>query len=225
MYRFRSAVVFFLGVTVLFVSSPAARGQTTFGPFPDFKGFKNVAVTTTINTYLGATFHIPFDGNITIGIRDRFSATINVPVPVFVPTYVTVFTTAATPFNPATDSVILTDIVAMDLNPSLDPALIPPLTGFNAVTPELVALGLETFDGARTGTPYSGPFQTVPVAGLASLLPGYDLSAFNGANPNSIVYVARVTVPASDLVPEPASLAIFAAGSIGLMLTGKRRRA
>lgn len=225
MYRFRSAVVFFSGITVLFVSSQDVRGQTTFGPFPDFKGFKNVAVTTTINTFLGTTFHIPFDGDISISIRDRFSATINVPVPVFVPTYVTVFTTAAMPFNPGTDSVILTDIVAMDLNPSLDPALTPPLTGFNPGSPELVALGLETFDGAHTGTPYTGPFQTVPVAGLASLLPGYDLSAFNGANPNSLVYVAHVTVPATDLVPEPASLMLFAVGSIGLMLTAKRRRA
>ena len=196
---------------------------TTFGPFPDFKGFQNIAVPITIDTFLGVNLSIPFDGSIQIGVKDSRTFNVTVPVPIFAATYVNVTTTMADPFDPQTDDLLLTDVWAFDLNPTGDPNDIL-LTGFDPLDPEILPLSDEVFIG-RSGTIYPTSLNvTSTIANLGALLPGYDLTAFTG-NPDSIVYVSQGSMPASDaVVPEPSSFTLVVTGFVSMLGYGWRRR-
>ena len=64
---------------------------------------------------------------------------------------------------------------------------------------------------------YPSPVQAVYLGDLPSLLPDFDLSAFAGGNPASIVYVAGPgNMPLAD-VPEPATLSLLALGGLALI--------
>lgn len=116
-------------------------------------------------------------------------------------------------------SLTLVDIWAKDLNP---PWLSPlRQTGFDPINPEMVPAGPENFIG-RSGTLYPAPLVATTLADLPSLLPGYDLSPFEG-DPMSIVYVAQASVPASDFnapatIPEPGTLTLLGIGTSGLLI-------
>jgi hypothetical protein len=64
------------------------------------------------------------------------------------------------------------------------------------------------------------PFTTYPVSALSTVLNGFDLSEFSGADPNSIVYVAD-GVGLDPNCPEPATWVLLAGG---LGVCGLRRR-
>jgi hypothetical protein len=191
------------------IALPCNAAPATMGPYKDFKGTVTTTASVTVNTSLSATINIPFDGTLTGSITDFASVSVSVTTPVYVPTYVTVQTSAATPFDKNTDSVLLTDIYAMDLNPGNETPLV--LTGFNPFAPEVQMLTPETFVGV-SGTNYPASLLTSTLGNLPALLPGFDLSAFVG-DPNSIVYVNQATMPATD-VPEPAGCMLFAVGAI-----------
>ena len=207
-----------LGVMTGMASGSWAINEV-YGPFPDFKGFTVVTLEFIINTWVGITIKIPFDGRITIGRPDRWVVKVNVIKPIFVATYIKIVTTSA-PFNLATDNLTVTDITAIDLNPGGDPALVPPMTGFNAVTPEVEPIPgeVEEFTGI-SGTIYSaGPVVTSRIGDLGTLLPGYDISSFTG-DPDSVVYVSQAVIPANDFaVPALEIPTLSQWGVIGLIL-------
>jgi hypothetical protein len=204
---------------VAIVSLPSSAAPVTMGPYKDFKGNVTTTVTATITTSLSATINVPFDGSITAAVRDFASVSVSVTTPVYVPTYVTVQTSAATPFDKNTDSVLLTDIYAQDLNPGNELPLV--LTGFNPISPEVQMLTPETFIGI-SGAEYPSSLVVSTVGNLPALLPGFDLSAFTG-DPSSIVYVNQATMPATD-VPEPASCTLLGFGAIALAWVGCRSK-
>lgn len=103
----------------------------------------------------------------------------------------------------------ITTILAADRNAEGDAIA---LEGFDPLNPQLVPIGNELFFG-RSGMVYPATTSlTTTVGQLAGLLgAGFDLSAFDGSDPNRIVYVSQVNVPVSDfaIVPEPSSLTLL----------------
>ena len=192
-------------LTVVLLAAGVVNAEsTTFGPIPDFKGFMDVPMMRTIDTWIGINAPIPFDGRLKIGRPDRITVQITVPVPIFAATYIKVETSAAVPFNRETDEIVLTDVWAVDLQPGLDPCEVPLLTGFNPASPEMVPLSFEEFIGL-SGTVYSAVAEAFPLGMLPLLLPEYDLEKFMmQGNPSSMVYVAQRSVPAVDFIDEPA---------------------
>jgi hypothetical protein len=133
----------------LLSAPPSKAASITFGPFPDFKGFLGNG-TVTIPTLLPITppLLIPGDGVIPpLFIRDRITVRVNViplPIPIFAATYVTAdFTIGAVGPPP---NLRLTDVYALDLNPSGNPNDIH-VTGFNPLQPEITPLSAEQFIG------------------------------------------------------------------------------
>jgi hypothetical protein len=214
--------IMFLAVimTLLFALSSTA-GVITFGPYPDFAGFLNQTSYMTLPTTFNANIHIPGDGNIVIGITDRITVRVTRPVPVYVPSYVRIKIVGDPVIE---DPLSFFDIYAQDMNPE-NPGT--SLSGFDATNPELVPLSSETFIG-RSGIEYPSPVQAVYLGDLAMVLPDFDLSAFSGGNPSSIVYLAGPgQMPLADaIVPEPSTLillcgAMFVVGGFALV---RRRR-
>ncbi len=206
-------VVLAAGLTLL-PALPSMAGVLVFGPYPDFQGYEDVTTYTYIPTQYTTTYHIPYDGTVTITITDLTTVAVTQKVAVYVPSYVRIKIFGDPIIE---DPLSFFDIYAQDLDPG-NPGT--RLTGFNASSPELVPLSNETFFGV-SGTAYSAPMQTVLVADLATLLPDFDLSAFAGADPGSIVYVAGpANIPLAD-VPEPASLTLLAMGALAVI---RRRR-
>jgi len=106
------------------------------------------------------------------------------------------------------------DIWARDLNP---PGLLPlRQTGFDALSLPLTPAGPENFIG-NSGTKYPGELKAIPLEDLATVLPGYDLSQFEG-DQSSIVFVAMVDAPYFDFaaippgVPEPSTALLLILG-------------
>ena len=122
----------------------------------------------------------------------------------------------------------VTTIYGIDQNPS-GQAL--QLTGVDPTDPEFAPSSSETIFG-NSGTPYvSSSAFTVPIASLSEVLgPGYDLSAFAGGDPNSLVYGFQTTVSGCDFltssVPEPGTLVCFAEAMamLGGLFIWRRRR-
>jgi hypothetical protein len=199
-----------------------ASAGLTLGPFPDGYHVVNVGVNVTVTTSFNATFHIPFDGNYTISISDFASLTVTTQVPVVEFSYITINTIPATAFNPATDNVTLTDITALATGGPND--LLG--TGFNPGNPEAV-VNSETFVGLSS-TNYLTTTTPVTLGNLGSTVPGFDTSGITG-DPNSLVYVSQVTLPATEAdinaVPEPWT--VTGAGTAALFGSGcawRRRR-
>ncbi|MGA2798205.1 MAG: PEP-CTERM sorting domain-containing protein [Thermoguttaceae bacterium] len=215
----RNRIIFLAVAMTLLFALPSRAGTITFGPYPDFAGYVTQTSSFTLPTVFYENIHIPFDGNITIGITDHVTVRVTTLVPVYVPSYVRIKILGDPEI---VDPLSFFDIYAQDLDPE-DPGTT--LTGFNATNPELIPLSAETFIGV-SGMQYPAPVQTVLVGDLAGLLPDFDLSAFSGANPNSIVYLAGPgNIPLAD-VPEPATLillccALFGFGGFAVV---KRRR-
>jgi len=205
-----------LGLCLFGLALGAQPAQAAIiGPFPDFVGTVTASASVTINTRFAATIPIPFDGTFRINIRDRISASVSVTIPLYAASYLVVASTSTQPFNPNTDNITITDVYALNTNPTGDPNT-PSLTGFNAANPQFTPLGPEQFIG-NSGTVYTGTGMTTTLANLATVLPGYNLSAFSG-DPTSIVYVEQTTLPAIDAaVPEPGSLTLLGAGMVGLV--------
>jgi hypothetical protein len=202
-----------IGVTLL-LAVPSMAGVLTFGPYPDFAGYVTQTSSITLPTSYTASVHIPFDGNINIHITDRITVRVTTSVPVYVPSYVRIKIFGDPQIE---DPLSFFDIYARDLDP-MNPGT--HLTGFSPTNPELIPLSAETFIGV-SGTEYPAPVQAVYVGDLPMVVPDFDLSAFAGADPGSIVFLAGPgNIPLAD-VPEPASLALLALGGL---LTAIRRR-
>jgi hypothetical protein len=205
----RIRLMFLAIAMTLLLALPGTAGTITFGPYPDFAGYLIQTSSVTLPTAFNANISIPGDGDITIGITDRITVRVTKPVPVYVPSYVRIKIVGDPVIE---DPLSFFDIYAQDLNPGNPGAS---LTGFNATSPELIPLSSETFIGV-SGTEYPSPVQAVYVGDLASVLPDFDLSAFSGGDPNSIVYVAGPgNIPLAD-VPEPATLALLCCALFGI---------
>jgi len=195
-------------LSALFLHAPSlAAEEHTYGPFPDYKGTVKTSVSKTINTKFTKAITLPIIGTkIRISVNDKITVKVTVPVPIFVPTYIKVVSSVAVPFDPETDDVLLTDIVARDMAPDLYPEG-SQLTGFDPLFPELEPLpppcGDEIFIG-NSGTEYQAHLnETVHLQDLQGFLgPEYDLSAFLGGDPNSIVYVSQTFMPGWELTPQ-----------------------
>jgi hypothetical protein len=212
-----------VGLVSLALLAQPSKADFVFGPFPDFVGTLTVSASVTVNTRFHASLKIPFDGTFNIDIRDRIQAKVSVTVPVFAASYVTVASSSTTPFNQNTDMVTITDIYAFNKNPTGNPNT-PSLTGFLRSNPQFSPLGPEQFIGT-SGTVYTaGVSATSTLAALPGLLPGFNLSAFSGGDPGSIVFVERTTVPAVDAIPEPGSLTLLSLGAVSLAGYGWRRK-
>ncbi len=195
-------------VSMLFAVQCGA-GVITFGPYPDFAGYLTQTTMMSINSSFNANIQIPNDGNINIGMTDHMYARVMRPVAVYVPSYVRIHIVG----DPQViDPLSFFDIYAQDLDPD-DPGT--SLSGFNASDPEFIPLSQETFIGA-SGMEYSGPVQAVYLGNMAALVPDFDLSAFAGGDPGSIVYLAGpCNVPLAD-VPEPCTLTLLCGVMFGI---------
>jgi len=209
-----------LAVALTLLSAlPSTAGVVTRGPYPDFAGWVYQSSSYTMHTKLEETVDIPGYGDIQIYVPDRITVRVTRPVPVYVPSYVRVKIVG----DPEIDGPLsFFDIYAQDLDPG-NPGTM--LTGFNPSSPELYPLSSETFIGL-SGTEYPAPVQQVYLGQLHLVVPDFDLSAFAGGDPGSVVYLAGPgNVPAGDaIVPEPSTLALLAAGAIGLVACAWRRR-
>ena len=117
--------------------------------------------------------------------------------------------------------LIITTIYGLNLDPT---GTVLEVTGFDSIVQSLITITDTTFFG-NSGTTYAATFNEVHMlAELPALLPGFDLSPFQG-NPSSIVYIFQTTVPAYETlqVPEPPTLACLALGGLLLMGSFKRR--
>jgi hypothetical protein len=215
----RNRIIFLAVAMTLLFALPSTAGTITFGPYPDFAGYLTQTSLITLPTVFNANIHIPGDGNITIGITDRITVRVTKSVAVYVPSYVRIKIVGDPVIE---DPLSFFDIYAQDLDP-VHPGTM--LTGFNATNPELIPFSAETFIGV-SGTEYPSPVQAVYVSDLASIVPDFDLSAFSGANPLSIVYLAGPgNLPLAD-VPEPATLTLLCCalfGIVGFSLVKRRR--
>ena len=206
-----------------FLARPAeAAFAFRYGPFPDFVGTLTASASVTVNTGFSASVPIPFDGTFNINTRDRIQASVSVTVPVYAASFFVLDSSPTQPFNPNTDSVFITDVYALNTNPTGDPNH-PTLTGFNAANPQFTPLGPEQYI-SNSGTVYTGSFGGfVTLANLAMTLPGFDLPAFVG-DQASIVYIEQTSVPALDaMVPEPGSLTLLGLGLGGVALVVRGR--
>ncbi|MCY2929831.1 MAG: PEP-CTERM sorting domain-containing protein [Planctomycetota bacterium] len=198
-----------VAVTSLF-ALPCTAGTITFGPYPDFAGWVYQTSSITLPTMFDATVHIPLDGTIHITVPDRITVRVTRAVPVFVPSYVRIKIFGDPQIE---DPLSFFDIYAQDLDP-VNPGT--RLTGFNATNPELIPLTAETFIGV-SGTEYPAPVQAVYLADLPFVVPDFDLSAFAGGSPTSIVYLAGPgNIPLRD-VPEPTTLGLLVLGGLAVM--------
>ena len=220
---------------VFSVSSVVNAGTITIGPFPDFKGFTD-RVTWTIDTcaktdlfpldqrgIFGPNFYGHFHHFVNIHDRHTFTVHSSIPIPVFAASYIQVTYPDFWFFNNPTQAefnafwesnapVRIVDVWAKDLNPSGDAIV---LSGFDGPVPGMVPEYGEQFFG-NSGTGYVGSSTTTTVGGLGSELPGFDMSAFAGADPEGIVYISSAIIPASDVptVPEPSSLVLAVIGGL-----------
>jgi hypothetical protein len=113
-----------------------------------------------------------------------------------------------------TGNVVFTTIYGIDLDPTGAGLA---ATGFDSELAAAYSFSNEQFFGV-SGAVYDGVSLGTPsLAELPLLLPGYDLSPFQG-DPSSIVYVFQTTAPASDfIVPEGSSLVLFGLGALSLV--------
>lgn len=113
-------------------------------------------------------------------------------------------------------SVIITTIYGLDVV-SGGSAL--NIGGFSSGTPEIGSIFGEQIIGL-SGSRYSANVALTPsLSELPGLLPGFDLTPFQGS-PSSFFYLFQTTAPGADLqlVPEPSSLVMLCLGAIGLSL-------
>jgi|GEM_PF-6369564 len=122
-----------------------------------------------------------------------------------------------------TGNVLMTTIYGIDLDPTGSGL---ETTGLDTEFASVVSFSDEQFIGV-SGTIYHGvPLGTPTLADLPMLLPGYDLSPFQG-DPTSIVYVFQTLAPAADFVPESSSVVLLGLGALCLATyswNSKRRR-
>jgi hypothetical protein len=103
----------------------------------------------------------------------------------------------------------ITTIYGLDANPG-EAALL--ISGFNPAAPEVASIFDETITGNTQD--YHADFAATPtLSELALLLPGFDLSPFQGSS-SSFFYVFQTTAPSSDLlaVPEPSAWVLATTG-------------
>jgi hypothetical protein len=217
----RARTPFLAVVLTLLFALDATAGTLTFGPVPDFAGYLTQTTNVTVPTEFNGPFHIPGDGYVSIHIHDSMNVMVTKSVPVYVPSYVRIKIVGDPQIE---DPLSFFDIYAQDLDP-VHPGTT--LTGFNATNPEIIPLSAEKFIGL-SGTEYMAPVQAVYLGDLPMVFPDFDLSAFAGGSPGSIVYVAGPgNLPAADaIVPEPGMLALL--GTAAAAVAGwvwRRRRA
>jgi len=201
-----------LVVAGLLVAAARPATATTFGPYADYKGTLPPSVTyTLIDT--DTSWTNPFTGTVHMDhIKVTIGSALAAPLPVGGAAYGTFSTTDFT----GTD--IMTTIYGVDLNPGGSSLA---MTGFTQ--PELADLAFsdESFTG-NSGTVYDGSGGLVSLADLPGVLPGFDLSPFQG-DPSSQVFVYRTVAPESDFVPEPPSLSLLGIPALWLGVLRRRR--
>ena len=187
--------------TLCFVGMVKAQ-EEPYGPYPNFKGTEPATAIVTIPTTsdvwlddgLGHTYHIKSQGG------QEFE--IHYTSPIFVDSYAYPVHPPERPFDPDLDYLILTEIFAYDLQPSLDPNLVPNQRGFNPTNPEIWPIGTSGRFIGQSGTVYSVPLEILTVGQLAARLPGYDVSKIQPPLSNK-VFLLQGTVPGFDFVEKP----------------------
>jgi hypothetical protein len=193
-----------IGLCALFVVAMAKAEDIPEGPRSSYEGLEESTQVFNMPTSAEISFTDPHGGIHTIDSKGGGVYTIHYKVPIFNGAYILYVTEEGNPFDPNTDDITLTNIIARSLQPDHDPNEIPEQTGFAPSDPEIVPLS----GGDQTGGWYEGFSGTIyyadvcatTLADLESVLPDYDISKFTGDS-NSIVYVQQAVVPANDFTP------------------------
>ncbi len=194
-------------IALLFAAFAAtfADASVTIGPFEDFRERLEPADTAQRRTTYGGTVK---------GYNLADSARFDVPIgSSAVDLRGAMYVTADS--SDFTGDFRITTIYGLDANPG---AAALQINGFNPAAPELASIFDETIIGNTQE--YHADFAATPtLAELALLLPGFDLSPFQGSS-SSFFYLFQTTAPSSDLlvVPEPSTWILVATGLFVLFL-------
>jgi len=196
----KSILMFFI---VLVTACVIYAESEEYGPIPNYKGWHETTGIVVIPTTTYAYFVDPFGNTYKIKARGGKEFEIHYPTPIFVDSFVYLETAPGVPFDPETDDIIMTEIFALDLDPGLDPNMVPPQSGFNPADAEIVPTMVPGYFEGLSGTQYPVPVETLPVSDLPVRLPGYDVSKIMDIPPGAIVHLMQRVVPAADFVIKP----------------------
>ncbi len=179
-----------------------AFAQDAYGPYPNYKGLQESTALVTIPTTSDVWINNPFGGNpYHIKSKGGQEFQITYTAPVFADSYVYPVHPPERPFDPKIDSLILTEIFTLDLEPGLDPNLVPNQKGFYVPDPEIYPASSNGFFQGISGTIYQILLNTIQTEQLRTYLPGIDVNKIQ-VSPGTQVYVLQGTVPAWDFVEE-----------------------
>ena len=192
-------LIFVFLFLMLFAGFAGAEAHK-YGPYPNYKGTVeqnfSIIVPTVVDMYVvdphGKSYNIGGQGG------QEFEVTVQ-NKPIFAASYVEFESSETAPFNPETDSLILTEIWGTDLEPEIDPNLIPPMGGI--FPPDLIPAPGGFYVG-DSGTYYQAPLEFYTYDQLPAVLPGYNLEQIVPALPDMVFYVSQAVVPASDFAEE-----------------------